>query len=93
MKLLVNVGYGNLVNKTKVVAIVHADSSPVRRMIQKAKEEGILIDATQGRKTQSVLVMENGAVVLSAMLPETLSGRFENNHIEYEEKQSMEEDA
>lgn len=93
MKILVNVGYGNLVNKMKVVAIVHADSSPVRRMIQKAKESGILVDATQGRKTQSVVVMENGAMILSAMLPETLSGRFENNHIEYEDKQNMEEES
>mgnify|MGYP003302817671 CR=1 FL=1 len=73
---LVNVGYGNLVNAFMVVSVVHADSAPARRMAQKAKEEGMIIDATQGRKTQSLLIMENGSVVLSALLPETLSFRI-----------------
>lgn len=73
---LINVGYGNMVNAGKVIAVINADSSPVRRMIQAAREQGLIIDATQGRKTQGVLVMENGSIVLSALLPETLTSRF-----------------
>lgn len=73
---LINVGYGNMVNASKIISVINADSSPVRRMIQKAREEGLVIDATQGRKTQGILIMENGFIVLSALLPETLAGRF-----------------
>lgn len=76
MNRLINVGYGNMVNLSKIVAVINADSSPVRRMVQNAREEGLVIDATQGRKTQGILVMENGCIVLSALLPETLAGRF-----------------
>lgn len=76
MYRLINVGYGNMINAAKVVAIIHADSSPARHMIQKAREDGCIINATQGRKTQGILVMENGWLVLSALLPDTLTGRF-----------------
>jgi hypothetical protein len=81
---LINVGYGNMVNSSKIVSVINADSSPVRRMVQNAREEGTVIDATQGRKTQGVLIMENGLIVLSALLPETLAGRF--NEAEAEKK-------
>ena len=59
----------------KISAIVSPDSAPVKRMVQKAKEEGTVIDATQGRKTKAVLVMENSQTVLSALLPETIAQR------------------
>ena len=59
----------------RLIAIVSPDSAPVKRMVQKAKETGMAIDATQGRKTKAVLVMENSQIVLSALLPETISGR------------------
>ena len=62
-------------NTGKIIAIVSPDSAPVKRMVQKAKETGMAIDATQGRKTKAVLVMENSQIVLSALLPETISGR------------------
>lgn len=64
-----------MINAEKIIAIVSPDSAPIKRMVQGAKEAGTAIDATQGRKTKAVLVMENGSVVLSALLPETLSGR------------------
>lgn len=73
--MLIHIGFGNIVNTAKIVAIVSPDSAPIKRMVQRAKEEGIAIDATQGRRTKSVLVMENGQVVLSALLPETIAGR------------------
>ena len=67
---LINIGFGNIVNAGKIIAIVSPDSAPVKRMVQKAREEGNAIDATQGRRTKAVLVMENSQLVLSALLPE-----------------------
>ncbi len=75
MNTLIHIGFGNIVNTAKIIAIVSPDSAPVKRMVQAAKESGRVIDATQGRKTKSVLVMENAQVVLSALLPETIAGR------------------
>ena len=77
MNKLIHIGFGNIVNTGKIVAIVSPDSAPVKRMVQKAKEEGMIIDATQGRKTKAVLVMENGMLVLSALLPETIAARVQ----------------
>lgn len=75
MDKLIHIGFGNIVNTAKIIAIVSPDSAPIKRLVQKAKEEGTAIDATQGRKTKSVLIMENSRVVLSALLPETIAGR------------------
>ena len=75
MDKLIHIGFGNIVNTAKIIAIVGPDSAPVKRLVQKAKEEGRVIDATQGRKTKAVLVMENSQVVLSALLPGTIAGR------------------
>ena len=75
MDKLIHIGFGNIVNTGKIIAIVSPDSAPVKRMVQKAKESGMAIDATQGRKTKAVLVMENSQLVLSALLPETIAGR------------------
>ncbi len=72
---LIHIGFGNIVNTSKIIAIVSPDSAPVKRLVQKAKESGTVIDATQGRKTKSVLVMESSQIVLSALLPETIAGR------------------
>ncbi|GFI24884.1 hypothetical protein IMSAGC011_03688 [Lachnospiraceae bacterium] len=75
MNRLIHIGFGNIVNTSKIIAIVCPDSAPVKRLVQKAKENGTVIDATQGRKTKSVLVMESSQIVLSALLPETIAGR------------------
>lgn len=75
MNKLIHIGFGNIVNTGKIVAIVSPDSAPVKRMVQSARESGTAIDATQGRKTKAVVVMENGQLVLSALLPETIAGR------------------
>ena len=75
MNKLIHIGFGNIVNTDKIIAIVSPDAAPVKRLVQRAKENGTAIDATQGRKTKSVLVMENSQVVLSALLPETIAGR------------------
>ncbi|WP_369297636.1 DUF370 domain-containing protein [uncultured Neglectibacter sp.] len=73
---LINIGFGNMVSAEKVVAVVSPDSAPIKRIVQEAKESGVLIDATFGRRTKAVLIMDGGTVVLSAILPETVAGRF-----------------
>ncbi len=73
---LMNIGFGNVVHTEKIVAIITPDSAPAKRIIQRAKEEERMIDATQGRRTRSVIIMEHNQVVLSALQPDTLSGRF-----------------
>lgn len=75
MNKLIHIGFGNMVNAGKIIAVVSPDSAPVKRMVQRARELGTAIDATQGRKTKSVLVMENSQLVLSALLPETIAQR------------------
>ena len=72
---LLQVGFGNMVNADKIVAVVSPDGAPIKRLVSRAKEEGRTIDASAGRKTKAVIVMENGSVVLSALLPETIKGR------------------
>ncbi|MDR0964591.1 MAG: DUF370 domain-containing protein [Clostridium sp.] len=75
MAQLLHIGFGNIVNTEKIIAVVNPDSAPIKRMISKAREDGLIIDATQGRKTKAVMVMENNQMVLSALLPETIAGR------------------
>ena len=81
MGKLINIGFGNVVNAGKIIAIINPDSAPIKRMIQNAKDAGTAIDATQGRRTKSVIVMENSELVLSALQPETLTSRFHNTVI------------
>ncbi|MDD7643739.1 MAG: DUF370 domain-containing protein [bacterium] len=76
MSNFMNIGFGNIVNADKIIAMITPDSAPAKRMVQKAKEESRLIDATQGRRTRAVIFTENDRVILSALLPDTLSGRM-----------------
>lgn len=85
MSQLIHIGFGNIVNTGKIIAIVNPDAAPIKRMVQKAKETGIAIDATQGRKTKAVIVMENSQIVLSALLPETIVNRAQIERVENDE--------
>ncbi len=85
MNKLIHIGFGNIVNAEKIIAVVSPDSAPVKRMVQHARESGMAIDATQGRKTKSVLVMENSQLVLSALLPETIANRAQTENGEINE--------
>ena len=71
----IHIGVGNIVNTDKIIAVVSPDSAPVKRLVQKARETGNAVDATQGRRTKAVLVMENSQLILSALLPETIAAR------------------
>lgn len=74
--MLINIGFGNAVNTDKLLAVVSPLAAPVKRMVSTAREAGCLIDATQGRKTKSVLVLEGNRILLSALQPETVLRRF-----------------
>lgn len=78
MKLL-GIGFGNLVSAERIVSIISPESAPIKRMIQDVRERGLLIDASFGRSTKSVLIMDSGNVILSALPPETLGARLDEN--------------
>lgn len=79
MKLL-NIGFGNAVAMERVVSIVNPDSAPVRRMIQDAKDRGILVDASCGRKTRAVIIADSGHIILSGLQADTICQRAENGN-------------
>ena len=72
---LVNIGFGNIVNADRIIAVVAPDAAPIKRIVQDAREEGALIDASCGRRTRAVIVMDSDHVILSAVQPETIAGR------------------
>jgi regulator of extracellular matrix RemA (YlzA/DUF370 family) len=73
---LINIGFGNMVNASRMVAVVGPDSAPIKRTIQDARERGMLIDATYGRRTRAVILADSDHVILSALQPETVAHRF-----------------
>ncbi|CRZ34236.1 hypothetical protein DFR55_1017 [Herbinix hemicellulosilytica] len=75
MNRLINIGFGNVVNSGKIVSIISPDAAPVKRMVQTAKDTGMAIDATCGRRTKAVIVTDSGHIILSSLLPETIAGR------------------
>ena len=76
MSRLINVGFGNVVNSSKIVAVVSPDAAPVKRMIQSVKGTRSLVDATQGRKTKAVIITSEDILILSALVPDTIARRF-----------------
>ena len=72
----INIGFGNMVPSSRIVAIIGNDSAPIKRLIQDAREKGSLVDATQGRKTRAVIVIDSGHIILSAIQPETVAARM-----------------
>ena len=76
---LINIGFGNIVSAERIVSIVSPESAPIKRLVQEAKDAKTAIDATYGRRTRSVIIMDTGHVILSAVQPETVAGRVENN--------------
>lgn len=85
MKLL-GIGFGNFVSPSHIISIVSPDSAPIKRLVQEVREKGLLIDASFGRSTKAVLIADSGIVILSALTPEVLASRLEDNS---EEKEKM----
>ena len=75
---LINIGFGSLVSAHRILAVVEPDSAPIKRVVQEARERGMLVDASYGRKTKSVILMDTDHVILSALTPQMLVTRMEN---------------
>ena len=82
---LINIGFGNMVSASRLVAIVSPESAPIKRIITEARERGGLIDATYGRRTRAVIVMDSDHVILSAVQPETVANRLDDEDEDEEE--------
>lgn len=83
---LINIGFGNLISASRVVAIVSPDSAPIKRLIQDTRDTGKLIDVTCGRRTRAVIITDSDHIILSAIQPETISGRASGNTEESDEE-------
>lgn len=89
---LVNIGFGNIVSANRIVAIVSPDSAPIKRIITEARDRGVLIDATYGRRTRAVIITDSDHVVLSAVQPETVANRLNREAVVVEEDEAEEEE-
>ena len=74
---LINIGFGNVVSANRIIAIISPESAPIKRIVQEAKDNKMAVDATCGRRTRAVLIMDSGHVILSAVQPETVAGRLD----------------
>lgn len=84
---LINIGFGNIVSAERILSIISPESAPIKRMIQEAKDSKMAIDATYGRRTRSVIIMDSGHVILSAVQPETIANRAESSSDENNEEE------
>ena len=82
---LINIGFGNMVSASRLIAIVSPESAPIKRIIQEARDRSVLIAATYGRRTRAVIIMDSDHVILSAVQPETVAGRMTNRGEEDED--------
>ena len=89
---MVNIGFGNIVSANRIVAIVSPDSAPIKRIITEARDRGVLIDATYGRRTRAVIITDSDHVVLSAVQPETVANRLNRELVMAEDVDEEEED-
>ena len=82
---LINIGFGNMVSAGRLIAIVSPESAPIKRMVQEARDRGVLVDATYGRRTRAVLITDSDHIILSALQPETVANRLNDTDEEEEE--------
>ena len=87
---LINIGFGNMVAAGRLIAIVSPESAPIKRMIQEARERGVLVDATYGRRTRAVLIIDNDHLVLSALNPDTVANRISGQDTPAQEEEEEE---
>lgn len=89
---LINIGFGNMVSANRLVAIIGPESAPIKRIVQDAKERGTLIDATYGRRTRAVIITDSDHVILSAVQPETVANRLNDDRDDLDEEE-LDEDG
>ena len=83
---LINIGFGNMVSAGRLIAIVSPESAPIKRIVQEARDKGSLIDATYGRRTRAVIIMDSDHIILSAVQPETVTKRLDSSNEDLEEE-------
>ena len=83
---LINIGFGNMVSANRLIAIVSPESAPIKRIVQEARDKGSLIDATYGRRTRAVIIMDSDQIILSAVQPETVANRLDSSNEDLEEE-------
>ena len=83
---LINIGFGNLISAQRLIAIVSPESAPIKRIVQEARDKGSLIDATYGRRTRAVIIMDSDHIILSAVQPETVANRLDSSNEDLEEE-------
>ncbi len=88
---LVNIGFGNMVSTERIITVVSPDSAPIKRIVQEAKERGMLIDASYGRRTRAVIIMDSDHVVLSAILPVSIASRVNGKDVQDIQEEKIEE--
>ena len=86
---LINIGFGSMVAASRLLAVVAPDSAPIKRVVQEARDRGMLIDASYGRKTKAVILMDTDHVILSALTPETISARWMDKDVKAEEEEEI----
>jgi len=86
---LINIGFGSMVAAGRMLSILAPDSAPIKRVIQEARDRGMLIDASYGRKTKAVILMDTDHVILSALTPETLSARWQDKEVDANEEDEL----
>ena len=84
---LVNIGFGNIVAAHRIISIISPESAPIKRIIQEARDKGMLVDATYGRRTRAVVVVDSGHIILSAVQPETVANRLVAQTADSEEEE------
>lgn len=84
---LVNIGFGNIVAANRIISIISPESAPIKRIIQEARDKGMLVDATYGRRTRAVVVVDSGHIILSAVQPETVANRLAAQTADSEEEE------
>ena len=82
---LINIGFGSMVSASRLLTVVAPDSAPIKRVVQEARDRGMLIDASYGRKTKAVLLMDTDHVILSAISPEVIADRWNEKNTSYQE--------
>ena len=84
---IVNIGFGNIVAANRIISIISPESAPIKRIIQEARDKGMLVDATYGRRTRAVVVVDSGHIILSAVQPETVANRLVAQTADSEEEE------
>ncbi len=84
---LINIGFGNIVAANRIISIISPESAPIKRIIQEARDKGMLVDATYGRRTRAVVVTDSGHIILSAVQPETVANRLVAQTTDAEEEE------